>query len=416
MWWTLRFLLPIISQAWLERARIRFARRFARRSALIGIATARMFVDVTAIARNDISTGIQRVVRSLTTYLMTDPQGWDVVPVRYARTGFRLTPWPAADRADRPAMVPAPGDVFLGLDLSFDAIRRNRRVLRRLKREGTAFWFVVYDLLPFHTPQYFSAKVVVRFRWWLVATAQLANGYICISPHVADEMRALLATRFKLDESVDIRVIPMGFDMPLARAGCAAIDSQRRLAPSQPFVLAVGTVEPRKGYHLLLEAFQILWDDGWETRLVIVGASGWRTDALQRSIRDHAEFGTRLFWFTGLDDHDLTDLYDRAILLVAASYAEGFGLPVLEAIARSCPVLARDIPAFRAHAQYGLRYFPADADACQLSKSLVGAVKDAGGADTPPPAHQLTSWKDSARAVQAILKNDQNRRSSARRE
>lgn len=403
MWWALRFLLPVISPAWLERVRIFFGRKAAPQVMGGGITTMRMFVDVTAIARSDINTGIQRVVRSIAFHMTKDPQGWDVQPVRYAQAAFRHTPWPDATGTDGPPMVPAPGDVFLGLDLSFDAICQNIRMLRRFKREGTAFWFVVYDLLPLHTPQHFSSKVVVRFRWWLVATAKLANGYICISPHVAEEMRALVTTRFKIGGEVDIRVIPMGFDLPAASVETQAIVDRELPVPSRAFILSVGTVEPRKGYDLLLKAFQIVWEGGCDVSLVIVGKAGWKTEMLQRAIRTHLEFGKRLFWLTGLNDRELAGHYDRAQLLVAASHAEGFGLPVLEAIARSCPVLARDIAPFRAHASRLVRYFPHDASASQLAESLVIAINDAGGKNDPPPATDLPSWSDSAKAVQAIL-------------
>ncbi|GHH19444.1 hypothetical protein GCM10008023_26580 [Sphingomonas glacialis] len=331
---------------------------------------------------------------------MADPHGRTVSPVRYERGAFRHTAWPPADTADNALMVPRGGDVFLGLDLSFDAIRRQANYFIRQRRAGIKFWFVVYDLLPIQSPEYFSSKVAVRFRWWLAATAKIADGYICISPHVADEVGRLLADRFGLDGEIAVKVVPMGIDlMP------PTLSHSDRQDPSfgiGDFVLAVGTVEPRKGYDLLLDAFERLWDEGSPLTFLIVGSAGWKTEALQRRIRRDKEFGNRLRWLTSVDDEGLALLYDRARALVAASHGEGFGLPILEAVARSCPVLARDIPAFRVHSALGLRFFSRTADGNEVAEaiSLIPKKREAFSPGEFP------TWRDTADAMQRILSRD----------
>jgi glycosyltransferase involved in cell wall biosynthesis len=402
-WWTILSKLSEWSPRWLERLRVRRARRRGLQRDGASVAPTRLLLDVTTIARQDRRTGIQRVVRSVAAQMALHPGECRIAPVRYEANAFRHTAWPAADVGLSPVLCLGEGDVFLGLDLSLDAIRRQVRRLLRCRRAGTRFWFVVYDLLPVQNPQYFSAKVAVRFRWWLIATAKLADGYLCISPHVADEMRALLTDRFGIGDQVEIAVLPMGFDItdrvdpPANPIGLAL---PRNMANS---VLAVGTLEPRKGYSALLDAFEILWMRGSDAKLLIVGAPGWKTDPLQQRIRSHAEIGRRLYWLSAVDDDGLTALYAEASFLVAASYGEGFGLPVLEAIARSCPVLARNIPAFRAHARFGLRYFKADANAGEIADAIANMLSRLPVTRVVTRDEGLPRWRDAAAYVRDLL-------------
>ena len=107
------------------------------------------------------------------------------------------------------------------------------------------------------------------------------------------------------------------------------------------FVFAVGTVEPRKRYGLLLEAMGHLWDryrDG-APMLVIAGQPGWRHAELTYRI-EAAVAACQALWYTDADDRLLRALYSTATLLAVPSLDEGFGLPAAEAMACGLPVLA----------------------------------------------------------------------------
>ena len=109
------------------------------------------------------------------------------------------------------------------------------------------------------------------------------------------------------------------------------------------FLLAVGTVEPRKRYSLLLAVLDRLWERHPESApmLVVVGQPGWRhNDAasrLQAAVRQH-----RAVWLNDADDRALRALYAAATLLVVPSLDEGFCLPAAEAMACGLPVLAAE--------------------------------------------------------------------------
>src|SRR5690606_30993931 len=71
---------------------------------------------------------------------------------------------------------------------------------------------------------------------------------------------------------------------------------------SKPSFLMVGTLEPRKGHQHIIEAFSILWSEGIDVNLVIVGKVGWNIATLLKTINSHSEFGQRLIWLQGVSD------------------------------------------------------------------------------------------------------------------
>ena len=109
----------------------------------------------------------------------------------------------------------------------------------------------------------------------------------------------------------------------------------------RPLLLAVGTIEPRKRYDLLLEAFLLLQQAGVEPAplLVIVGQEGWQCTSTVQQFRV-GEREKVLCWLSDIDDEDLHALYSVASALVVASRDEGFCLPAVEAMAHGVPVVA----------------------------------------------------------------------------
>jgi glycosyltransferase involved in cell wall biosynthesis len=127
-------------------------------------------------------------------------------------------------------------------------------------------------------------------------------------------------------------------------------------APAPPYFVAVGTLEPRKNHLMLLH----VWREMAETlgpatpRLVLVGARGWDCENVLDLLERCDRLRTSVAWVDHLATPALRDLLEGATALLMPSFAEGFGLPVVEALAAGTPVLASDIPVFRGLAMPGV--------------------------------------------------------------
>lgn len=373
-----------------------------------------LIVDVSNLSERDAHTGIQRVVRNILRELAgVVPDGVTVEPVRfdhgvlrYARVFMhrlmgRKGPAPGDDLLDA-----APGDVFLGLDLSAHIVPHHMETFEQLRRKGVAMHFVVYDLIPWRRPDSVNPDSLQLLWAWYRSIGVLADGLCCISAAVASDLVDWC------DEVQPARLRPLRIGHFHLAAEPADDAGASRAAPvlppsHRPRFLMVGTVEPRKGHVQALAAFERLWDGGHQVELVIAGKRGWLMDEFAQRLQSHPERGLRLHWLDAVDDAGLDQLYSQCSALLAASEEEGFGLPIVEAAARGLPVVARDIPVFREvageHALYFQGYEPeglADAVLAWLALAARGAAPDS-------KRMPRLDWKDSARALVALVLHEQ---------
>lgn len=357
----------------------------------------RLLVDVSVIMRHDAKTGIQRVVRAVWTNLLErSPSMFDVVPVfatarhgyRYARPDFLTRP--PSERHPGKTVCVQPGDKFLGLDLNAHLMPSYQRQISSWRAHGVTTHLLVYDLLPLHRPHWFNGKTVRNFGRWMEMVRHHCDQALCISDHVANELRA------HLGESATgpaIGRIYMAGDIEgshPSRGLDASISNVISIASRLPTILMVGTIEPRKGHDVALAAFDHLWKEFGDRApaLVLVGKPGWRTEALQELIRNHPEQHRRLFWLLDVSDEGLAQLYEACSGVLVASRAEGFGLPLIEAAMHRRHVLARDLAVFREQRLPNVSYFQDEAPAALTGRLLALATAP------PAPVADLPTWSD----------------------
>jgi glycosyltransferase involved in cell wall biosynthesis len=381
-------------QAWLWRNRRAFG------DATAG-AIPRLLVDVSAITRHDAQTGIQRVVRAVWSELQRrSGMGFEVLPVfatsahGYCYAGLDFLERDTCVLPAEPVRVRA-GDKFLGLDLSAHLLPKYRRQLRGWRANGATIHLVVYDLLPHLRPAWFTPSAVSHFRKWLGIVAQETDQAICISNHVAAELRQLLSG-LEAGEVPKIGRLRMGADIAASVPSSGISSDLKQLLDHlrfRPAILMVGTVEPRKGYEAALAAFEHIWRDRptESPDLVMVGKAGWKTAELQRRLRSHPEFGRRLRWLDRTSDEGLCVLYDACRGLLVASRGEGWGLPLIEATMHRRYVLARDLPVFREHGLANISYFTDDSPEA-LGQRLIELT---AMGQTAAPLADLPNWSAS---------------------
>ncbi|WP_072620723.1 glycosyltransferase family 4 protein [Spirulina major] len=334
--------------------------------------TPQLLVDISELVQEDVKSGIQRVVRSITLeFLKNPPDGYQVEPIyfdgrtyRYARHFTHHTfGIEQADVNDRRIAI-APHDIFLGLDLNFRFMPAITRAWWQLKHHNLKIYFIVYDILLIRHPEWWPPGADNLLRHWLVTVAEIATGLICISKAVADDVTDWLQhessfphplpkiTHFHLGADIENSVPTTG--LPNNANTVLTLLKQR------PSFLMVGTLEPRKGHQQALDAFNLLWQDNLDINLVIVGKEGWLVESLIHQINTHPKLHQNLFWLQSISDEYLEKIYESSTALLAASYGEGFGLPLIEAARRNLPIIARDIPVFREIAGQSIHYFHAN--------------------------------------------------------
>lgn len=318
-----------------------------------------LLVDVSELARRDARSGVQRVTRSIVMELLKTPvPGYVVEPV-YAlpnQPGYRYaSQFKARCLGQDSLAVDEPishfsGDILLMLDLQHQVVMAQQHCLQSLQRDGVCIYFVVYDLLPIFMPHAFPAQTDAAHTAWLKILTRFA-GAVCISAAVAQELATWQAAhgpdRLR---PFNIHWFHLGADIenssPTRGLPEEAADMLATLGRAPSFLM-VGTVEPRKGQAQTLSAFELLWEQGLDVNLVIVGKCGWMVEELSHRLRKHPRLHRQLFWLEHVSDEYLEHLYAASSCLVAASEGEGFGLPLIEAAQHKLPIIARDIPVFR---------------------------------------------------------------------
>lgn len=201
--------------------------------------------------------------------------------------------------------------------------------------------FFIHDLLPATAPDRFWRGEPERHTRRLALLARRGAGAIVTSAAVAEELDAHMRGLGRTDLPIHQAHPPVAAPF---RAPCPP---DPRLADI-PYFVVCGTIEPRKNHALLADVWRgLVAQQGVAApKLVVVGKRGWRCDAIVAALADPA-LGGAVIEAGGLSNGGWRKLLAGARALLAPSLAEGYGLPVAEALAAGIPILCSDIPPFR---------------------------------------------------------------------
>lgn len=250
----------------------------------------------------------------------------------------------------------------------------------------------IHDLAFLTHPDHFTGRGIRFFRRALQLARRHARLVTCPSRAT---LEACLAAGFEVDR---LRLVPWGVRIEEATAG-EVERSRRRYGLVRPYVFFCGTVEPRKNLRRLIDAYRML--DRRDLGLVLAGPLGWKEDV--RPLLDG--LGDRARWLGFVPQKDLGPLYAGATVVVYPSLLEGFGFPVLEAMAQGAPVVTSAGTATEeVGGDAGLLVDPLDVEA------IAGAIERI--ADDPDLARRLGdagrrraaayTWDRSARLMLAV--------------
>jgi glycosyltransferase involved in cell wall biosynthesis len=199
----------------------------------------------------------------------------------------------------------------------------------------------VHDIFPLTNPEWFKLKSRIYFR--LSMKTQMKSYFLFDSVTSKNEFVKF----FGQIDSNDFAVMYCK-TRDLSRdnfcnncSGCTQIKSLRK----ESYVIAVGTIEPRKNYGYLTKNWEhLLQNHNEKVKLYIVGSKGWKTSSLTRKLRSGVK---DVVWLEKVCDSSLHKLYSEAMAFISASKGEGFNLPVREALSFGLPVVLSDIDVHR---------------------------------------------------------------------
>ncbi|GGF13979.1 glycosyltransferase family 4 protein [Subtercola lobariae] len=267
----------------------------------------------------------------------------------------------------------------------------------QLHQPGDQIAVTIHDVVPWTHPETLTPHGVA----WHKAMAKRARKYadaVVVPTHaVAEE----LAHYVNFGDRV--RVIGGAVSSKLRLPVDADARASALGLPSS-YVLAVGTLEPRKGLTSLIQA--MARSDAPELPLVIAGPKGWGDLDVSAVASEAGLEESRLIVLGFVSDEDLALVISRATVFVYPSMAEGFGLPVVEALHFGTPVIHTDVPALMEVADDASIVVPRD-DAAGLPERLAAAISQV--VNHPELAERLRivgldrarafSWRDSAEKV-----------------
>jgi glycosyltransferase involved in cell wall biosynthesis len=199
--------------------------------------------------------------------------------------------------------------------------------------------YLVHDLIPITHPQFCRAGEDAKHRQRMTRVLQSAAGVVGNSVHTLETLAEYAR--------ITGLAMPPGIVAWPGTATLQAAAGTPEIAEMPSFVV-LGTIEGRKNHALLLAVWKRMLAELGDTcpRLVIVGRRGWQADDVFATL-DGFNFQGKVIEAGAVDDDRLAQLLGSARALLFPSHAEGFGIPMVEALAAGIPVIASDLEVFR---------------------------------------------------------------------
>lgn len=299
----------------------------------------RILVDITYVLINDLQTGISRVVWNELNALMQSTT-IPIIAVYFNGSTYNSANTFMAKKLgfpcslDNEIIIPQKGDIFYALDFSvmyrcepeiplLEAQKNG--FFDKLKKAGGKVFVRVYDLLPLTHPEFFPYHAgELHLRW-------------------CELLKDIDATLLAISSRVESDLKTYGFSKTKTLSLASHFKEYKKANKAKgPTFICVGTIEERKGIKAICLAFERLALIGANAKLIIVGRMG-RVDDDFKAFLEQGEHENIIYKGFCSDD-ELAELYATSHALIAASYDEGFGLPLIES---GLPVIARDIEIFR---------------------------------------------------------------------
>ena len=259
--------------------------------------------------------------------------------------------------------------------------------------------YLVHDLIPITHPEFCRAGEDAKHALRMRTVLESGAGVVANSQHTLESLKDFAGSS--------------GMAVPPATVAWPGFESWKMAGPpvsvgqNPPTFVMLGTIEGRKNHALMLAVWQRMvaeLGDGCP-QLIIVGRRGWQADAVFATL-DSFDFRGKVIEAGALDDAALAQVLRSARALLFPSFAEGFGIPLVEALAAGIPVIASDLTVFREIAEDIPELLPPDDE-----EAWAAMLKEYASPDSPRRDHQMAriegyqppNWSEHFAAVEAFL-------------
>ena len=198
----------------------------------------------------------------------------------------------------------------------------------------------IHDLAFIRFPQFNFDWFIKKYTKEVKRNARLAKKIVAASKSTKDDIIKF----FKIDPA-KVKVVYLASDSRFKKLANQEKDKEvlKKYGIDKKYILSVGTIEPRKNYSTLIKAFNYIKhnNNNFNCKLVIVGRTGWKSEATYRE-RELSLYKDDILFIGRVSDKELVQIYNQAEIFVYPSLFEGFGLPPMEAMSCGLPVIASD--------------------------------------------------------------------------
>jgi glycosyltransferase involved in cell wall biosynthesis len=297
----------------------------------------------------------------------------------------------------------APGDQFLLVWAAFFKPEEFFSAIYQARRAGAAITFLLHDLYPITGTLMDTRDFNQAFFIWWSQVLRFADRLVTVSRKVSRDVACYVAET-SMAGLVPTRLLPVAY----FALGCDALQRSRKAEVSlahpvaRNTLVAVGTLMKHKRITELVTAMEILWAEGCEMQLLLPGGDVDK-GKMRAYLSSLPHIGSKLFVPGYVSDTELAETMSRCSALVCASSDEGFGLPLVEAAALGCPIIARDIEIFR-ETSGGDAFFFEDGDAGKIADGLRKWLALTRKQQLKfVPKKSLITWRQSAEMLKTIM-------------
>jgi glycosyltransferase involved in cell wall biosynthesis len=386
----------------------------------VSIQNTAIYFDISALVCRDANTGVHRVVKIILELMIKNYSDQFLIVPMYFRNGYcyysakyslQLNNKQLIQQINTDAYIDKflSNSIYLRPEINFfmsKSHKISKWLLQQKNQNKVRLINITHDLIPLRFKGISRYTYTRSFKQELLAISRYFDEVICVSKTVSDDYLSWLhENKIKRRKPLNISYFHLGCDIENYNSHYTNnkfTDISKII--SLKYFLMVARIEPKKGYKQVLDAFDVLWNNGSNEVLVIVGVGSLGELKLIKRIKSHPELNRKLFWLCdGISDTQLVEIYKNSKAFIMASIAEGFGLGVVEVAKYKKPLILRDTPIFHEVAGDNAYYFSAmtgEELAIELSAWLK-LVKN----NQEPKSDQLNpiTWSESCKQLMSII-------------